>query len=304
MSNVKSVLITGASGLIGTRLTTMLKERAHWVATLGRSEGSSSGNSFTWDVGKGKIDRQAIQSVDTIIHLAGEGIADKRWTAKRKEEILQSRTKSTQLLHNVLKEGNTGVKSFISASAIGFYGTDEEKTFKENDSSGNDFLAEVTSRWEDEVLNIAQLGIRVVIIRIGIVLSEKGGALKEIAKPVNWLVGAPLGSGDQYVSWIHINDVCGIFIKAVEEESLQGVYNAAGVSPVSNRELTRKIARVLHKPIILPAIPAWVLRLYLGEMADMVLGGSKVSSEKILKAGYQFRFVSLEKALQDLLTKA
>lgn len=299
-----SILITGASGLIGSRLTNMLHGRGHRVAHLGRAKRDGIARSFTWDIDRRFIERGALQDVDTIIHLAGAGIADKPWTKERKREILESRTQSTQLLYDELKKGNHSVKTIISATAIGYYGfKNEETTYTEDHPPGDDFLAQVTRRWEQEVDAFHTLNIRVVRIRIGIVLSADGGVVKEILRPIKWYVGAPLGSGNQYISWIHLDDLCDIFVMAVENAAMEGAYNGVAPHPVTNRELTKAIADAVNKPIIFPAIPALLLKLLLGEMADLVLRGSKVSSAKIQKAGYVFVYGNAEDALANLLQK-
>jgi len=297
------ILITGASGLVGTRLTEMLIAQGHTVAHLGRSARNRAGvKSYVWNVDDQQMDAAALTNTTTIVHLAGASVAEKRWTASRKREILESRTRSTQLLYDTLKKGNHSVKSFVSASAIGYYGFEDNDTLLTEDyPAGKDFMADVTKQWEEAVDRIATLGIRVVKLRIGIVLSEKGGALVEIARPVRWGVGAPLGSGDQHVSWIHIDDLCAMFIRAIENESMLGAYNATGPYAVTNRELTRAIARTIHRPMFMPAVPGFALRMVLGEMADVVLTGSRVSSGKFQDEGFVFRFDTLEKALHDLL---
>lgn len=293
------ILITGASGLVGTRLTQLLLEKGHEVSHLGRSKKSGGVKSFVWDVKKGTIDSEAVQGIDTVIHLAGSGIADERWTKERKQDILESRTKSTALLVQTLNEGYSSVKTLVSASAIGYYGmTLDAKEFTESSRPGEGFLADVVTAWEHEADQLKNK--RLVKIRIGVVFSENDGALKEIARPVRWGVGAPLGTGQQYVSWIHLDDLCAIFIKGVEDETMYGAYNATAGS-VTNRELTSAIAKTLHKPLWLPAIPAFALKLVLGEMADLVLYGSNVTSSKIKQAGFTFKFDNLEKALNDLL---
>jgi uncharacterized protein len=300
---VSNILITGASGLIGTRLTEMMLQKGHHVSHLGRSKKSGNVKSFTWNVDQHQIDKDALQGIDTIIHLAGAGVADKRWTAKRKQEILESRTRSTQLLLDVLKKDNHQVTTFVSASAIGYYGFESNDELKETSPAGTDYLASVTKQWEEEVNKIESLNIRVVKIRIGIVLSEKGGALKQMMLPIKFYVGSPLGSGNQYLSWIHIDDLCAMFCKAVEDKNMRGAYNGVGTHPVTNRTLTRAIAKVLNRPMFLAPIPGFVLKLIVGEMADIVLGGSKVSSSKIQQAGFSFQFDTLEKALRNLLLK-
>ena len=300
---MNNILITGASGLIGTRLTEMLLLKGHQVSHLGRSKKSGSIKSFTWNVDLQQMDENALQGIDTIIHLAGAGVADKRWTEKRKQEILESRTRSTQLLFYALKKGNHQVTTFVSASAIGYYGFESNEELTEKSLAGNDFLANVTRHWEEEVGKIESLNIRVAKIRIGIVLSEKGGALKEMMLPVKFFVGAPLGSGNQYLSWIHIDDLCSMFCKAVEDKNMRGAYNGVGTHPVTNRALTRAIAKVLGRPMFLAPIPNFIMKVIIGEMADIVLGGSKVSSSKIQQAGFSFQFDTLDKALRDLLVR-
>ena len=297
------ILITGASGLIGTRLTEVLTAKGHSVAHLGRTEKQGQVPSFIWDIKNQKIDRNALADCDTLIHLAGAGIADRRWSSTRKREILESRTNSTQLLFETLKNTTHSIQSFVAASAIGYYGFgDEDKIFFENDLPGKDFLAEVTTQWEKEVDKVSSLGLRLTKIRIGIVLSEKGGALKEMARPIKFGLGAPLGTGNQFLSWIHLDDLCGIFVKAVEDEHLIGPYNAAAAW-CTNRAMTEALATTLRKPLWLPPVPAFVLKGMLGEMADMVLMGSKVSSEKIRHAGFQFKFNGLEEAILDFKFK-
>ncbi len=300
-----NILITGASGLVGTRLTELLLNKGYSVSHLGRSKKEGLVKTFVWDINHSIIESGALNSIHTIIHLAGAGVADKRWTKERKQEILESRTKSSALLYNELKNSQHSVTSFISASAIGYYGFEDNKNLlTELSDPGNDFLAQVTKEWEQEVDKISSLGIRVVKLRIGIVLSEKGGALKQMALPIKLFAGSPLGTGQQPLSWIHLDDLCAMFIKAVDDDQLKGAYNATGLYAVTNQEMTKAIAKVLNKPLFLPAVPAFALKIMLGEMADIVLNGSKVSSEKIQHAGFKFQFANLEDALNDLFKVA
>jgi uncharacterized protein len=303
MASPKNILITGASGLIGSRLTTLLTEKGYQVSHLGRRKQVGKVKSFTWDIDRNIIDPMAFEGIDGIIHLAGAGVADKRWTKSRKQEIMNSRTRSTRLLYDALSLRSHQVKTVVSASAIGYYGFDRDEIFTEQSSPGVDFLAQVTYAWEQEADKIASLGIRLAKVRVGIVLSKEGGALKEIMKPVQFFVGAPLGTGKQYQSWIHIDDICAIFIKALEDGSIQGAVNGVAPNPVTNKDLTKAIAKVLKKPLFLPPVPTFVMKLLLGEMADIVVKGSRVSPEKILSQGFRFAFTDVNEAVNDLLKK-
>jgi uncharacterized protein len=301
MGQGQRVLITGASGLIGTRLTQLLTSSGYTVAHLSRSK-SSKTQTFTWDVEKQLIEKDALKNIDAIIHLAGANVAEKRWTEERKKELTNSRVNSTRLLYNELKKGNHQVKAFICASAIGYYGfEDEQKIFSETDRAGSDFLAALTEKWEQEADKISALGIRVAKVRTGVVLSREDGALAPIAKTVRNLVGAPLGRGTQYISWIHLEDICGIFIHLLENEQLSGAYNGVANKPVTNAELTKVVANELHKPLLLPNVPSFALKLALGEMANIVLRGSKTSNEKIVSSGYKMKFPEIRQAVANLL---
>lgn len=301
----KNILITGASGLVGSRLTELLLEKGYQVSHLGRNKKPGRVPSFVWDVGKKQIDSQSIVNVDTIVHLAGAGVADKRWTKKRKKEIVDSRTHSTALLFQALANNKNSVSSVISASAIGYYGFYDESNFLSEESQpGTDFLATVTRAWEEAVDQFISLGLRVVKLRIGIVLSEKGGALKSMTLPVRYGVGSPLGSGQQHVSWIHVDDLCLMFIKAIEDDSIHGAYNAVGPNPVTNKELTQAIGKFLKKLLWVPPIPTFLLKIILGEMANMVVHGSKISSNKIQQAGFKFKYADIQNALSDLFKAA
>ncbi|HTE33622.1 MAG TPA: TIGR01777 family oxidoreductase, partial [Chryseolinea sp.] len=288
-------------------LTDVLVRRGYQVAHLERSRREhGSVKVYTWDIDKQYIEPGALENIGAIVHLAGAGIADKRWTKSRKNEILESRTRSTQLLHHELGRRKHQVRTFVCASAIGYYGIHcKDEIHTEQSEPGNDFLADVTKRWEREADAIKQLGIRVVKLRTGIVLSEKGGALAQMVRPIKFYVGAPLGSGDQYMSWVHIDDHCGLFVKAIEDTHWEGAYNSVAPAPVpvTNKEFTVSVGEVLKKPILLPCIPAFVLKLVLGEMSDIVLHGCYVSAEKVLGSGYEFKFTTLKDALQNVLIR-
>jgi uncharacterized protein len=297
-----NILITGGTGLVGTRLTKLSVEAGHSVAHLSRASRPGATKTFVWDPKKKTLDSAALAMADVVVHLAGTNVGDKRWSDRRKEDILKSRIDSTSLLFEELRKGNHNVKSFVSASGIGYYGAgDEGLSFSEDHKKGDGFLADVVARWEEAVDEIATLSIRVVKIRTGVVLSEKGGALKEMMRPIKLYVGSPLGTGDQIVSWIHLDDLCRIFIKAAEDQKMQGVYNAVAPNPVSNKQLTSLIAQTLKRPLWLPRVPAFILSALLGEMSEVVLEGSKISSAKIQATGFTFRFTNPRDALQDLL---
>ena len=296
------ILITGGTGLIGQKITERLQAQGMSVAVLSRRpDFVRKIPAYHWDVDAQTIDESCLEDTVAIIHLAGAGVADKRWTDDRKAEILHSRTRSTALLHKLLSDYPNEVKTLVSASAIGYYGNNGDEIKSEESSPGNDFLAEVTVAWENAANALENLDIRLVKIRIGVVLTMHGGALAKLAVPIQWWAGAPLGSGKQYMSWIHIDDLCGIFIYALKNEALSGSYNGVSPNPVTNKEFTREVARILNKPLILPNVPSFVLKGMLGEMASMVLGGTRVSSQKIEDAGYTFRFPDISAALIDLL---
>ncbi len=292
---MKNILITGGSGLVGKRITAHLEAKGHAVAWLSRSPDKYKQKSFSWDVDAMQIDQEAIDWADAIIHLAGEGVADKRWTAKRKQEILHSRTHSTQLLREAIEKSNKKPETFVAASAVGYYGFNTGKNLMaEEDPAGSDFLAQVVIAWEEESKKLQDLGLRTALLRIGIVLDKNGGALPEMLKPP---VTAPLGSGSQWMSWIQIEDLARMFVFAIEQDTINGIYNAVGPKPATNRELTQAAADRVNKTFIGVGVPSFLLSIVLGEMSLMVTGGNKVSSKKIEAAGFQFRYPTLESAL-------
>lgn len=293
------VLITGGTGLVGSRLIPLLKSKGHEVVVLSRSKDASKPYPiFEWDYKKEYIESGAFNGVEAVIHLAGAGVADKRWTAERKEEIYNSRTKTSFLLYNTLKNIDNEVKTFISASAIGYYGLDTGTTnLKETAPVGHDFLAHVVDAWETSTSKVTDLDIRLVQLRIGVVFSKEGGALVELLKPP---VAAPLGNGKQYMSWIHIDDLCKMFLYAVENDQMVGTYNAVGPKPATNREVTEAAAKAFGKKYVPIPVPGLALKVVLGEMAKMVVGGNRVSSEKIMEAGFEYDHPKLEPALKHL----
>jgi len=295
------ILITGGSGLVGTHLSKMLKNAGNEVTHLSRSTDSSGEfPSFTWNLGKRLIEEEAFSGVDHIIHLAGAGVADKRWTNDRKKVILESRIGGIKLLHEYVSRLGVQLKSFISASAIGYYGSDTgSAVVTETSPPGDDFLAQVVKAWEAEADTFAEM-TTVSKVRVGVVLSDKGGAMTEILKPIRYFVGAPLGTGEQWMSWIHIDDLCRIF-QFVMEKELAGTYNATAPNPVTNEALTKLLAKSINKPLFLPNVPAVMMKLLLGEMSQIVLGGSNVSSAQIQEHGFKFSFTQIDHAIDDLL---
>ncbi|WP_336688802.1 MULTISPECIES: TIGR01777 family oxidoreductase [unclassified Chryseobacterium] len=295
------VLITGANGLVAKELSKKL-EKDYTVRFLTRKKQNS--NDFEWDIKKGIIDEKAFENVSHIIHLAGANISEKRWTDERKKELISSRVDSAGLLLKTLQKNNIRLKSFISASGINYYGTKTtEKIFTENDGPGNDFLSEVVILWEKAADDFKEQNVaeRVVKVRTAVVLSEKDGALKKMLPPVKMGIGSPIGTGKQYMPWIHINDICSIYEFALKNSELDGAFNANSPQHTTNENLTKNMAEVLHKPLFMPNVPAFVLKLMFGELSEALLEGSRASSEKIQKAGFQFDFPELKRALEDLL---
>jgi len=300
----QTVLLTGGTGTIGRRLTHLLHQQGYQVSYLSRSARPVPGVTvYAWDVKQGTIDARAITTADHIIHLAGAGIADERWTDARKREILESRTLSTELLARALTTHPHQVKSVVSTSAIGYYGGDTgDRPLTETSPAGKDFLAQVTRAWERSADLIASTGVRTVKLRVGVVLTPEGGALPKLVQPIRLGAGAPIASGKQYISWIHIDDLCRMYLQALTDGSWTGVYNAVAPEPVTNEYLTRQIAKELGKPMLLPNIPAFVIKLMFGELAVTVLGGSQVLNKRIRETtSFRYQFARLPEALADLL---
>lgn len=297
-----NILITGASGLIGKRLTEMLLQQGESVAHLGRGKSKDPRVvSFQWDPAQGKLDEEAVRWADAIINLAGAPVADQRWTDKRKKEIIDSRVQGLRLLADAVKRNQKPLRTLVSASAIGWYGmVTEDKIFKESDPPSRDFFGECCSQWEAAADLLEETGARVVKLRIGIVLAKEGGALPQLAGPIKAFIGSPLGSGKQWMPWIHIDDVCEMFLKALRDEKMSGAYNAAGPQPVTNKTFVKTLGKALHRPVFFPPVPKFILRMLLGERAAIVTEGSRVSNEKIVVAGFVYRHSDLLEALRDL----
>ena len=303
-----NVLITGGSGLVGTRLTEILLERGFTVSYLTRKVekktiGGKPVRTYLWDIKKEVIDEKAFLEADYLVHLAGAGIADENWSDERKNEIIDSRTKSINLIVSTLKTLPHRIISFASASGIGYYGADTgDEHISEQHTPGSDFVADCCIQWEAAADEIQALGIRTVKLRTGIVLSEKGGALPKLTQPVRWGVGAALGTGKQWQSWIHLDDLCEMYIKSLTDKQMTGAYNAVAPNPVTNYDLTKISAQVLSRPFWMPNVPEFTLKMVFGEMASIVLGGNYVLNQRIKQeTDFDYKFVEVKGALEDLL---
>lgn len=298
-----AVLITGGSGLVGRYLSSLLLEKGHRVVHLSRKP-SQVGviKVHRWEPGKEILDPLAFEGIDYVVHLAGTNLGDKRWTKERKEEIISSRSGSAEFLHKVIKGNGIKLKGFITASATGYYGnTTTEKIFEEDDHPGSDFLAVTCRKWEEAAVLFEQDGIRTVRIRSAVVIAKDSPALLQILSPAKYGFLASAGSGRQYLPWIHINDLCNIYLKAIEDSSMTGAYNAVSPGQVTHHEFIENIAHVIGRPIF--KVPSIVLKAAKGEMAGMILYGSRISSYKIADAGYNFLFMDIHHAMHEVLSE-
>lgn len=299
---MKKILITGGTGLVGQHLSKLLIHKGYEVVMLSRQRGEENGiRRYKWDIKKGEIEDAAFYGVNHVVHLAGAGVADHRWNDTYKHEIYNSRILSTRLLTETIKRLSLPLQSLISASGTGIYGDDVKGITDEKCPAGESFLSKVCMDWEGAASFAARLGIRTVMIRTGVVLAKESGFIPEVTRPMKWFAGAPLGTGKQMVSWIHIDDLCGIYLQAIEDSSLSGAYNAVAPQPAGNKEITVKMGRKLHRPVWLPPVPGFVLRILVGEIAATLVGNLAVSSGKIEQAGYRFRYPQIDAALDSLL---
>jgi uncharacterized protein (TIGR01777 family) len=308
-----TILITGGSGLIGKTLSDLLISKGYAVIILTRNKktvetdtGITHKTYAYWNPGKSMIDREAIKKSDHIIHLAGAGIADKRWTKKRKKEIADSRIAGSNLIVKSLLEIPNKVQTVVSASGIGWYGPDRteiDHAFIETDPAYPDFLGKTCELWEQSIHSITDAGKRLVILRTGIVLSNNGGALKEFRKPLRARVAAILGSGKQIISWVHIDDICRIYLYAIENKYMAGVYNATAPETVTNKEFVIKLSRADKRPFIPVHVPAFALKMVLGEMSIEVLKSTTVNDDRLRHSGFNFLFPSVDAAIGELRTE-
>ena len=299
-----TVLITGATGLIGREIVKLCHAEGitvHYLTTS-KSKLSTQDNykGFYWNPKNNEIDHTCFEGVSAIINLVGASIS-KRWTARHKKEVLDSRTQTAQLLHDTIKAHSYKIEHVVSASAIGIYPTSLTNYYDETHAEVSpSFLGEVVQQWENAVDGFKALGIKVVKIRIGLVLAKDGGALVELSKPIRYGAGAAFGNGKQWQSWIHITDLARMFIYALQQQ-LEGVYNGAAPNAVTNTELTKTAARILQKPLLLPNIPKFAMKLVLGDMHIILFESQRVSSQKIEEQGFNFSYPNLRPALEDLL---
>ncbi len=307
---MSTVLITGGTGMIGKHLSAMLVKKGYDVIIVSRKplvESLQPGISYAqWNAEEAWIDKEAFAKADYIIHLAGAGVAQKRWTKKRKQEIVNSRTKGSALIAASVETLPNKIKALISASAVGWYGADAEKlmhkSFVESDEPANDFLGKTCKQWEESIQPFTKSGKRLVILRTGIVLDNNGGAFVEFKKPVKKGFAAILGSGEQVISWIHIEDICRMYVYALENEQLNGVYNAVAPMSVKNRDLTLRLAKLIRGKYFIPVyVPPFVLKIMLGEMSTEVLKSTNVNAQKMQNTGFTFLYPSIEAALQQLI---
>lgn len=304
---MSTVLITGGTGLIGTALSEALVAKGYDVIILSRGEKRSSQQNIScavWNVNEQTIDEEAIKKADYIVHLAGANVGEKRWTSKRKKEIVDSRVDSGKLLVKALNEIPNKVKAVVSSSAMGYYGPDRQipnsQPFVETDPPYNDFLATTVVQWENAIKPVRELGKRLVFFRTGIVLSNDGGAYKEFKKPLKFGIASVFGSGKQTVSWIHIDDLVRLYVEAIENDKWNGVYNAVAPNRVSNRQLIKEMAKQANGFHITAKVPSFVLQIILGEMSIEVLKSTTVSSGKIQQQGFQFLFPTIRDAIKKL----
>lgn len=295
---MKTVLISGATGLVGKKLTIALTTKGYTVRTLSRKK---EDDSFYWNANENYIDPKAFENLDAIIHLAGAPISEK-WTKTYKKELYVSRIKTAVLLFEYVKKHSTNLKTFITASGTNYYGTfTSDKIFKEKDKNGDDFLGNLCKDWENAAFQFETLGTRVVVLRTAAVLAKKNGMLEKFVPLVKWSLASPLGSGKQILPWIHLDDLIKMYIYALENENIKGSYNAVAPEIVTNKAFTETVTKVMNKSMFLPNVPAFALKLILGEMSSIALEGSAVSAQKIQNAGFQFKFPELEPALKDLI---
>ena len=297
------ILITGATGLIGTELVKLCLEKGNAINYLTTSKDKIQDKpnyfGYYWNPENGIIDENSLIGVDVIVHLAGANIA-KRWTHEYKQEIIESRTQSSELLFETLKNNPHQVKQIVSASGTAIYPESYSKVSDETTTEvDNSFLANVVLKWEESVDKFQTLGVKVCKLRTGVVFAKEGGALPEMAKPIKMGFGAAMGNGKQIQTWIHIKDLIAMYYYVIQNQ-MEGVFNAVSPNPISNADLTKAIAKAVHKPLFLPNIPEFIMKIILGEMSILLFSSKNLSAKKIMDSGYIFKFPETKQALNDL----
>lgn len=298
---MKKILIAGGTGFVGKQLIPFLVEKGYSIHVLTRKPSANSTENicfFRWDIERQYIDKKAFEGVEILINLTGANIGEKRWTEQRKKEIIDSRINSIDVLYQYISENKFNINTFISSSAVGFYGAvTTDKTFVETSESGNDFLASVCQKWEDAALKFNDLGIRTIILRKGVILGKEGGMVKKLSSLAKLGINVSLGSGKQYLPWIDIRDLVKLYNFILSNAQLNGIYNAVATEQMTMNDFSKALLKSFGKKSFLPNAPAFVIRLLFGEMAVMLLEGSKVSNEKLKNTGFYFEFDTIERSL-------
>lgn len=302
--SMPTVVIGGGSGLVGQRLSHQFKERGYRVCHYSRTENlQAEFPAYAWNPSAGELDPRPLREADYVINLAGAGIADQRWTEQRKRLIIKSRVETTRLLCRQIQDLKLSPKAFLSAAAIGYYGDRDDEWLTEDSEPGREgFLPESCKQWEAAIREVPEnTGVRTAWVRIGLVLSTRGGALEKIIAPIHFRLGTYFGDGRQWYSWVHIDDIARAFVHLAETDGLSGPFNGVAPKPVRNRDFVKEIMDALDKPGLLLPAPGFALRLALGEMAEAVLSGSKVSAKKLQEAGFEFEHPELKEAVEHLI---
>lgn len=297
---MRRVVITGGTGLVGIHLSALLEKEKYDVVHLSRSKKPGTKfKSYRWDPESGYCDKDAFRDGGTVIHLAGANIGEKRWTAQRKKEIISSRTETARLIYDVSVASGIRPDAFITASGKDFYGSGiSEKIYTETDPPGTDFMAETCRLWEAAADPFEAAGVRVVKIRTALVLARKGSALSKLKAPARAGLIIRLGTGRQYFPWIHIDDLCNVYLKAVSDSTMSGPFNASAPDHITHDMLMGAIARQRHLPVFLPHVPPWLLYLVLGEMSVVLTSGSRISPDRLIRSGFEFRYPDIDQALR------
>lgn len=300
---MKNILIAGGTGLVGKYLTKHLLEKGYNVAHLSRTpQKNSTIKQYHFNWLKNEIDENAFKDCYCIVNLAGENIGSKRWTNYQKQQIISSRTQTSQLIYNAVKSTKASIHTYISASAIGYYGNEpSEKIFTETDKNGSDFLAETCVKWEHSADMFSDIGMRVIKIRTGIVLAKDAVIIQKLKPIFSLSLGSAVGHGKQYMPWIHVHDLCSIYVQGIENLSMIGAYNAVAPEHITNYQFTQTFAKVLDKPFFMPNVPSAFIQLAMGEMSQLLLTGNKISCEKIMKTGFQFEYNTINSAYSAIL---